>query len=210
MLGDVARGDLERIRRHVRGGHVGVGEGIRRQQCETARARAEVEHRAHTVGAGRNVVRIAGERGQQLGDEGARNEHAAVDEEGALREDGRLREIGRRNALQNARAEQVEHLGNLARREARVGERLEHRRRQARGVRDEKNGLLVRVGRAVPEKGGRLGQTRRAEANQIAQRATRLFGLGGQQTQARGRFGRGRVGCTGGRCGRCGRCCCWG
>jgi hypothetical protein len=87
----IAPGESQRAGRQVDGIDLCAGEGQRREDGETAGAAAEIEDAARLRGR-------QGAAGQQVADEGARDERPAVDVEPHAVHVGGLEEIGRRHA----------------------------------------------------------------------------------------------------------------
>ena len=174
VVGDVALGDRERVESRCRPHRRRFGVGVREQYREAAGARAEVERRRDALG--RADVRRES-FGQELGDEGPRNEHALVDVEAEIAEPGFVRQVGGGHALVDPPLEQLRDLRALGLRQPRIEERFETIERQVQRVQQQVGRFVVGVGRAVAEGEPRLAETRHRVAQPVAQRLEVVCGV---------------------------------
>src|SRR5258706_654092 len=97
---------------------------------------------------------------QQFGGVRARDQYPLVDIEPVLTQPRFVRQVCGRDAFVYAPGSDLQQLLAFDVREPRIEERLEMIQRQMQRVQDQVRGLVVRVGRAVPEKKASLGKTR--------------------------------------------------
>ncbi len=159
IVGDIAPGHLEGVRRDV----AGIDRGLRERQCrengEAAGARAQVEDRADRSRPGAQVpfpFRCVQLPAQQLAEIGAGHDDALVDIEGVGADPGLVGEVGRRLAGGDAPLEDVAHLAALGGDQAGVEPGVELIDGQVQRVQDQVGGLIERIAGAVPvaEAGG--------------------------------------------------------
>ena len=140
---------------------------MREQDCEAARARAEIERRRHR-GRIRQVRRKT--VGQQFGNERARYQHALVDVKTEIAKPRLVRQVCSRYALIDATAEQRTEFGALGGRQFRIEELLEAIERQMQRVQQQVCSFVVRIRGAVAERESSLVEARYGVAQEVAQR----------------------------------------
>src|SRR5439155_21889420 len=132
-------------------------ESMSEQDRQATRAGTQIERRL-------DLRRIGNPRtqalAQQFGNVRAGDQHPLVDIEPVRTEPGFVRQVCGRDALVDAAGYDLQQLLAFDVRESRIEERLETVQRQVQRGQDQVRGLVVRAGRAMPEKKPGLGKAR--------------------------------------------------
>ncbi len=142
VVGNVDARHIERVLRQVDRAHVRVRESVRHQDRQAARAGAHVEHAAYRLRIlhpGREAVL------EQLGEEGARHDHARIDGEAEVAQPGLAEDVGGGDALVDALLDGFEQADALLGRDAGVHERLQAVERQGEAAEDQPHRLVEAV-----------------------------------------------------------------
>jgi len=146
VVGDVERGDLERGGREVGRLDARLGEALREEDGEAARARADVRHVGDLRG-GRQPLRDG--LGDELDEVGTRDDDAFVDAEAQAAEPGLADEVAGGDAVEDAAFDEAEEGGLLLRGQRPPEAGGERFPGQAGGVAEERQRFLLRVDEAL-------------------------------------------------------------
>jgi hypothetical protein len=146
----------------------GVREGVGQHDRQAAGAGAQFEHVLDAVRIGHPGAELVR---HQLGDEGARHQHALVDVEVVAAQPGFVGDVGGRHALADAALDHVQHLQHFLLQQAGVEEGLELVQRELEGVQDQVGGFVEGFGAAVAEEQLGSVETGDGVAQQVARRA---------------------------------------
>ena len=115
---------------------------------------------------------------QQLGNEGARNDHALIDEKAEVSQPRLVGEVGGGNFFGGAPLDDAQYLIKLITCKPRVEKRLQPVERKMERVENEISRFVVRGGRAMPEEETCLIKAAHGKAKQVPQGTKLGFGLG--------------------------------
>jgi hypothetical protein len=149
VVADVDFGDFEGVGREVDGIDLGLRVVVRQQDREAGRAGADIDDARDLLGVGQPLVDLLGDELEEIG---ARDEHALIDVETVVAEQRLLREVGGGSVVDGAAEEDLAHGLGLHGRHAAAQHGLVAIHRDAEGVQEEIERLVVRGGGDLSER----------------------------------------------------------